>query len=143
LDSYQKAVEKSLMKTMGKFGLCTAESYIGGEFFESNYIDTDEPRLKAYFPNINSSVGGVRFADIAASATEWHHKALTVNSESDIPFLGLFKERNEGAGHTFGNTSVREYIHMTDEDILYINQMITPLSFCCALRPRILKLILP
>jgi glutamate synthase (NADPH/NADH) large chain len=126
LDSYQKAVEKSLMKTMGKFGLCTAESYIGGEFFESNYIDTDEPRLKAYFPNINSSVGGVRFADIAASATEWHHKALTVNSESDIPFLGLFKERNEGAGHTFGNTSVREYIHMTDEDILYINQEKSP-----------------
>ena len=120
LDRYQKAVEKSLMKIMGKFGLCTAESYIGGEFFESNYIDTNEPTLKAYFPNINSSVGGVRFADIATSATEWHVKALKVTTESDIPFLGLFKERNEGAGHTFGNASVREYIHMTDEDILYI-----------------------
>ncbi len=126
LDSYQKAVEKSLMKTMGKFGLCTAESYIGGEFFESNYLDTDEPILERYFPNINSSVGGVRFADIAASATEWHAKALSVNNESDIPFLGLFKERNEGAGHTFGNTSVREYINMTDEDILYIDQHKSP-----------------
>ncbi|NOQ13896.1 MAG: glutamate synthase large subunit, partial [Methyloprofundus sp.] len=126
LDSYQKAVEKSLMKIMGKFGLCTAESYIGGEFFESNYIDTDEPLLQLYFPNINSSVGGVRFADIAASATEWHEKALAVDVESDIPFLGLFKERNEGAGHTFGNTSVREYINMTDEDILYINQDKSP-----------------
>lgn len=126
LDSYQKAVEKSLMKTMGKFGLCTAESYIGGEFFESNYIDTDEPILERYFPNIHSSVGGVRFADIAASATEWHAKALTVGSESDIPFLGLFKERNEGAGHTFGNTSVREYINMTDEDILYIDRNKSP-----------------
>jgi glutamate synthase (NADPH/NADH) large chain len=126
LDSFQKAVEKSLMKIMGKFGLCTAESYIGGEFFESNYIDTDEPILERYFPNINSSVGGVRFADIAASATEWHAKALAVDSESDIPFLGLFKERNEGAGHTFGNTSVREYINMTDEDILYVNQDKTP-----------------
>jgi len=126
LDSYQKAVEKSLMKTMGKFGLCTAESYIGGEFFESNYIDTDEPLLKTYFPNIHSSVGGVRFADIAASSSEWHHKALAVNEENDIPFLGLFKERNEGAGHTFGNTSVREYIHMTDEDILYIDQEKSP-----------------
>ena len=126
LDSYQKAVEKSLMKTMGKFGLCTAESYIGGEFFESNYIDTDEPLLQIYFPNINSSVGGIQFANIAASATEWHEKALSVGSESDIPFLGLFKERNEGAGHTFGNTSVREYINMTDEDILYINHGKSP-----------------
>lgn len=122
LDSFQMGIKKSLMKTMGKFGLCTAESYIGGEFFESNYLDTDEPRLKAYFPNIHSSVGGVQYADIAASATEWHHKSLSINEEKDIPFLGLFKERQEGAGHTFGNTAVREYINMTDEDILYIPQ---------------------
>ena len=122
LYQFQKGIEKSLMKTMGKFGLCTAESYIGGEFFESNYLDTDEPGLQIYFPNINSSVGGVRYADIAASAAEWHHKALSVKTENDIPFLGLFKERQEGAGHTFGNTAVREYINMTDEAILYVPQ---------------------
>ncbi|MGR9043855.1 MAG: glutamate synthase-related protein [Gammaproteobacteria bacterium] len=120
LDNFKKAAEKSLMKTMGKFGLCTAESYIGGEFFESNYLDTNEPRLNPYFPNINAPVGGVRYADIARSATDWHLKALSVKEEKDIPFLGLFKERQEGAGHTFGNTAVREYINMTDEDILYI-----------------------
>lgn len=122
LDKFSKGTEKSLMKTMGKFGLCTAESYIGGEFFESNYLDTDEPKLHPYFPNIHSSVGGVRYSDIAASATEWHHKALSVESEKDIPFLGLFKERQDGAGHSYGNTAVREYIHMTDEPILYIPQ---------------------
>lgn len=120
LDNFKKAAEKSLMKTMGKFGLCTAESYIGGEFFESNYLDTNEPRLNPYFPNINAPVGGVRYADIARSATDWHLKALSVKEEKDIPFLGLFKERQEGAGHTFGNTAVREYINMTDEEILYI-----------------------
>ncbi|MFZ2313166.1 MAG: glutamate synthase central domain-containing protein, partial [Methylobacter sp.] len=122
LDTYQKGAEKSLMKTMGKFGLCTAESYIGGEFFESNYLDTDEPKLSPYFPNIHASVGGVRYADIAASAAEWHQKALAVREEKDIPFLGLFKERQDGAGHSYGNTAVREYINMTDEDILYIPQ---------------------
>ncbi len=122
LDNFQKGVAKSLMKTMGKFGLCTAESYIGGEFFESNYLDTNEPKLQPCFPNINSPVGGVRYLDIANSAVEWHHKALAVNSENDIPFLGLFKERQDGAGHTFGNTAVKEYINMTDEDIMYIPQ---------------------
>jgi glutamate synthase (NADPH/NADH) large chain len=126
LYNFQKGVEKSLMKTMGKFGLCTVESYIGGEFFESNYLDTDEPHLKPYFPNIHASVGGVRYADIAASNSEWHHKALSVQSENDIPFLGLFKERQEGAGHTFGNTAVREYIAMTDEPILYLPQQQAP-----------------
>lgn len=128
LYNFQKGVEKSLMKTMGKFGLCTVESYIGGEFFESNYLDTDEPELKPYFPNIHSSVGGVQFAEIASSASDWHHKALSVQSENDIPFLGLFKERNEGAGHTFGNTAVREYINMTDEAILYIPQQAPEVS---------------
>ncbi len=122
LDKFQKGAEKSLMKTMGKFGLCTVESYIGGEFFESNYLDTDEPKLSPYFPNIHASVGGVHYADIAASATEWHHKALNVHEEKDIPFLGLFKERQDGAGHSYGNTAVREYISMTDEAILYIPQ---------------------
>lgn len=122
LDKFQKGAEKSLMKTMGKFGLCTVESYIGGEFFESNYLDTDEPRLSPYFPNIHASVGGVRYADIAASATEWHQKALAVKEEKDIPFLGLFKERQDGAGHSYGNTAVREYINMTDEPILYIEE---------------------
>ena len=128
LYNFQKGVEKSLMKTMGKFGLCTVESYIGGEFFESNYLDTDEPELKPYFPNIHSSVGGVQFAEIAQSASDWHHKALSVRTENDIPFLGLFKERNEGAGHTFGNTAVREYINMTDEAILYVPQQTPEVS---------------
>ena len=128
LYKFQKGTEKSLMKTMGKFGLCTVESYIGGEFFESNYLDTDEPRLNAYFPNIHASVGGVRYADIAASVVEWHQKALNVREEKDIPFLGLFKERQDGAGHSYGNTAVREYINMTDEAILYIPQDKSPVA---------------
>lgn len=121
LNNFQKAVEKALMKTMGKFGLCTAESYIGGEFFEANFIDTQDPDLARIFPNIHSPVGGARFADIAASAAEWHRRVHDVQSENEIPLLGLFKERNEGAGHSFGNTAVREYINMTEEEISYVD----------------------
>lgn len=121
LNNFQKAVEKALMKTMGKFGLCTAESYIGGEFFEANFIDTQDPDLARIFPNIHSPVGGARFSDIAASAAEWHQRVHKVQGENEIPLLGLFKERNEGAGHSFGNTAVREYINMTEEEISYVD----------------------
>ncbi|MGE9295081.1 MAG: glutamate synthase central domain-containing protein, partial [Puniceicoccales bacterium] len=120
LNNYQAAIAKSLLKTMGKFGLCTVESYIGGEFFESNFIDTSDPRLKPHFPNLNSPVGGAGFAEIAASAAEWHFKALNIHQESDIPHLGLFKERRDGAGHTFGATAVQEYINMTHEELLFM-----------------------
>ncbi|MCG7497624.1 glutamate synthase-related protein [Vibrio sp. Of7-15] len=122
LKNFQKACEKSLMKTMGKFGLCTAESYIGGEFFESNFLDTDSPCLKKYFPNISSPVGGARFEDLAWSSAKWHFKALAINEENQIPLLGLFKERQDGAGHSFGNTAVREYINMTQESVQYVDE---------------------
>ncbi|MCH2175450.1 MAG: glutamate synthase-related protein [Lentisphaeria bacterium] len=116
---YRKATHKSLLKIMGKFGLCTVESYTGGEIFESSYLDTEEPKLKWIFPNINSPVGGARYSDICISATEWHTKALNIAGQKEIPLLGLFKERNEGAGHTFGNLSVREFVNMTQEELAY------------------------
>ncbi|KZN67622.1 glutamate synthase-related protein [Pseudoalteromonas luteoviolacea] len=122
LARYQKAVEKALMKTMGKFGLCTVESYIGGEFFEANFIDTQDPLLKAIFPNIHSPVGGARFKDLAQSAIYWHKKVFEVQAEDQIPVLGLFKERAQGAGHSFGTTAVREYINMTQERIQYVDE---------------------
>jgi len=53
---FAKAAEKSLMKTMGKVGLCTAESYIAGEFFEPNFLDTNDPVLRRYFPNVKTPV---------------------------------------------------------------------------------------
>ncbi len=114
---YIKAANKSLMKTMGKVGLCTAESYIGGEFFEPNFLDTDEPILKRYFPNMRNTVGGVDFAAIAQSVVDWHKRACQVEKEEDIPLLGLFKERSEGAGHTYGTAAVRGFVEMTQEPI--------------------------
>ncbi|MGB0823389.1 MAG: M2 family metallopeptidase, partial [Alphaproteobacteria bacterium] len=97
---FVKACEKALMKTMGKVGLCTAESYIGGEFFEPNFFDTNSGKLAEFFPNMHSPVGGVGFETVIKSAFDWHSHALGVSEEGDIPLLGLFKERNDGAGHS-------------------------------------------
>lgn len=116
---FAKASEKALMKTMGKVGLCTVESYSGGEFFEPNFLDTTDPVIKRYLPNMHSPVGGVRFDSIAKSATDWHQHALGVEDESDIPMLGLFKERAEGAGHSYGTMAVRGFVDMTEEDIKF------------------------
>ncbi|WP_424463821.1 glutamate synthase-related protein [Pseudoclavibacter helvolus] len=112
---FAKAAEKSLMKTMGRVGLCTVESYIGGEFFEPNYLDTKDPVLADYFPHLAAPVGGVRFERIALAVAEWHERAVAVADEKQIPLLGLFKERQEGAGHSFGTTAVRGFIDMTEE----------------------------
>ncbi|MEO3973842.1 glutamate synthase-related protein [Streptomyces sp. CAU 1734] len=115
LARFRKAAEKSLAKTMGRVGLCTAESYIGGEFFEPNYLDTRDDVFARIFPHMDAPVGGVGFARIAQAATEWHERARTVESEQQIPLLGLFKERSDGAGHSFGITAVRGFGDMTEE----------------------------
>ncbi|NEB00540.1 glutamate synthase-related protein [Streptomyces sp. SID13726] len=115
LAKFRKAAEKSLAKTMGRVGLCTAESYIGGEFFEPNYLDTRDDILASVFPHMEAPVGGVGFARIAQAATEWHERARTVRTEQQIPLLGLFKERSDGAGHSFGVTAVRGFGDMTEE----------------------------
>lgn len=117
---FAKAAEKSLMKTMGKVGLCTVESYSGGEFFEPNFLDTNDPVFRKYLPNMKTPVGGVRFSTVAQSVADWHARALTIGEEGDIPMLGLFKERAEGAGHSYGTTAVRGFVDMTEEKVTFV-----------------------
>ncbi|CAX54081.1 glutamate synthase-related protein [Erwinia pyrifoliae] len=119
---YAKAAEKALMKTMGKVGLCTVESYSCGEFFEPNFLDTEDRVLKKYFPNIKTPVGGAGFASIAQMAVDWHQSALRVQGENDVPLLGLFKERAEGAGHSYGTIAVRTFIDMTEQPVRFADK---------------------
>ncbi|MEC7963845.1 MAG: glutamate synthase central domain-containing protein, partial [Pseudomonadota bacterium] len=116
---FQKASEKALMKTMGKVGLCTVESYSGGEFFEPNFLDTNDRVFAKYLPNMKTPVGGVQFNTIAQSVVDWHERALTVEGPGDVPMLGLFKERSEGAGHSYGTTAVRGFVDLTEEPISF------------------------
>ncbi|WP_417264050.1 glutamate synthase-related protein [Celeribacter sp.] len=116
---FHKAAAKAIMKTMGKVGLCTVESYSGGEFFEPNFLDTNDPVFRKYFPNMKTPVGGVRFNTVAQSVADWHERALTIKTFDDIPMLGLFKERSEGAGHSYGTTAVREFVNLTEEPLAF------------------------
>lgn len=112
-----KAAEKSLMKTMGRVGLCTAESYISGQFFEPAFLDVEDPVLAAWFPHLKAPVGGVKFADVASSYADWHARATTVSGESDIPLLGLYKERSDGAAHSYGTAATRGFVDLTEEPL--------------------------
>ena len=61
---------------MGRVGLCTVESYIGGEFFEPNYLDTRDPVLARCFPHLAAPVGGVGFTRIAPGLDRLAHPGL-------------------------------------------------------------------
>ncbi|MGV9824589.1 glutamate synthase-related protein [Gordonia sp. NPDC003429] len=120
---WTKAAEKSLMKTMGRVGLCTVESYIGGEFFEPNFLDTTDTDLARWFPGLRSPVGGAGFDAIVAACGRAHRAATArddvLATDRDLPLLGLFKERADGAGHSFGVSAVRAYGALTAEAIRF------------------------
>ena len=119
-DRFRKAAQKALMKTMGRVGLCTVESYIGGEFFEPAYLDTDDPVLRPLLPEPAEPGRRRRLhRDRPRGRRRGTQKALTVEGESDIPLLGLFKERSEGAGHSYGAAAVRGFTGMTDEKLAF------------------------
>ncbi|MFZ2239949.1 MAG: glutamate synthase-related protein, partial [Gordonia amarae] len=121
--NWAKAAEKSLMKTMGRVGLCTVESYIGGEFFEPNFLDTADADLRRWFPGSPSPVGGVGLDAIAEVLLDAHRRATDPAevpvSDKDLPLLGLFKERAGGAGHSFGTRAVKRYEGLTSEKLSY------------------------
>ena len=120
---WSRAAQKSLMKTMGRVGLCTVESYIGGEFFEPNFFDSDDDDLRRWFPGLRTPIGGVGLDAIAAELSGAHRAAVAssapITSDKDLPLLGLFKERNDGAGHSFGSTAIRKYGELTAEKISF------------------------
>ncbi|WP_431818690.1 glutamate synthase-related protein [Gordonia jacobaea] len=116
------AATKSLMKTMGRVGLCTVESYIGGEFFEPNFLDTSDPVLAEWFPTMRSPAGGAALADVVDAIAGAHRAAMAApaaSSDKDLPLLGLFKERADGAGHSFGVAAVRGYGEMVSERLQF------------------------
>lgn len=118
LNRYRKGCEKALMKTMGKFGLCTVESYTGGEFFEGNFLDTkNDTVLRQYFPKIDSPLGGVGFSHIATNYRDWFN--MGCKNPDDIPSLGLFKEKSDTAGHSYGVNATKEFFTLANEDIVY------------------------
>ena len=131
---FAKATEKALLKTMGKVGLCTVESFIGGEFFEPNFLETKDPYLVKWFPHMKSPLGGVGFDTIIQSVLDWHEAAISIKDETEIPILGLFKERSEGMGHSFGQVAVRGFVELTEEKIIigknHKISMKTFLDFC-------------
>ncbi len=68
---------------------------------------------------MKSPVGGIGFDTVAVTSKQWHERASAVGGEKDLPLLGLFKERADGAGHSFGTTAVRKYVELTEEKIAF------------------------
>jgi len=74
LYSYQKALNKGLMKVMSKMGISTYMSYCGAQIFEA--IGLSKALIDKYFRGTPSNVEGVGVFEIAEEAIRLHHIAF-------------------------------------------------------------------
>ena len=114
----QKALEKCLLKTMGKMGITDVNNYINGRLFGalglnlSPVAETLEqrPSLSNIFPNIYSPLKGINLGHIAHNALNRHYVAHD-NAESFqiLPRSGQFMPEKNGIKHGYGPEVVNAF----------------------------------
>jgi glutamate synthase (NADPH/NADH) large chain/glutamate synthase (ferredoxin) len=108
LTSYQKTVEKGILKIMSKMGISTVSSYRGAQIFE--VLGLSRAVIDTCFTGTPSRIGGVGFAEVAADVLHFHTEAFAAQSAQRLEESGYFRFRKSGEFHAF-NPSVFKALH--------------------------------
>ncbi|MBC8346789.1 MAG: glutamate synthase large subunit [Candidatus Marinimicrobia bacterium] len=98
MGNYQYALEKGLLKIMGKMGISALSSYHGSMLFHAFGLDNEF--LKKYFPSIQSKVGGIGLIQIYEMLKRRHDAAFKMTNPKFIE-KGFFRFRRNGEKHGF------------------------------------------
>jgi glutamate synthase (ferredoxin) len=103
--NYLKATTKGLLKIMSKMGISTISSYRGGQIFEC--LGLHDSVVERCFAGTPNRIGGLGFANIAASVTERHQAAFGVETAVKLPDFGLVRFRRDGERHAWEPAIIR------------------------------------
>ncbi len=111
--NFIKAVNKGLIKIMGKMGISTIQSYRGAQIFEA--IGLNKEFVDKYFTWTASRVGGVGIDVIAREASHRHHNAFPDRpvKRPDLEWGGEYQWRRDGEYHLFNPNTVFKLQHAT------------------------------
>ena len=98
MGNYRYALEKGLLKIMGKMGISTLSSYHGSMLFHA--FGLDHEFLKKYFPSIQSMIGGIGSTQIYNILLKRHNVAFAP-AEPELIEIGYFRFRRNGEKHGF------------------------------------------
>lgn len=113
-DNYRAALEKCLLKTMGKMGITDVNNYSNGLFLAALGLDlspdektlTDHPTLANIFPHIYSPLKGVNLNHIAIGVLTRHQHAYDRDNDFTIlPYSGYYMPEKNGFSHGYGQKS--------------------------------------
>jgi glutamate synthase (NADPH/NADH) large chain len=101
-ENFIHAVDKGLLKTLSKMGICTLQSYHGAQIFEA--IGLDKALVDEYFEGTPSRLGGIDLDIIAQDTLNKHKKAFN-NIRKPLKELevgGEYAWRQGGEYHNLG-----------------------------------------
>lgn len=111
--NYIKAVNKGLIKIMGKMGISTIQSYRGAQIFEA--IGLNQEFVDKYFTWTASRVGGIGIDVVADEMSMRHHNAFPDRpvKRPDLEWGGEYQWRRDGEYHLFNPNTVFKLQHAT------------------------------
>lgn len=127
--NYKLALEKCLLKTMGKMGITDVNNYINGSLMGALGLDlcsdseknlADYPSLAAIFETIYSPLKGFNLSHIASNVLLRHYQAFNPDNDFTLlPRSGYYMPEKFGIKHGYGPEVVHAFTQwMQEEDRL-------------------------
>jgi glutamate synthase (NADPH/NADH) large chain len=110
-DKFQHAMEKSLLKIMGKMGITDVNNYINGNHIAAMGLDfeegkedqlTENPMLSNIFKGTFGTFKGANLGHVVNAAVDRHHQAYTAEDLTLLPHAGRFRPESGGIMHGYG-----------------------------------------
>ena len=126
-ENYKEALQKCLLKTMGKMGITDVNNYINGSLVGAlglNLSQTEmnlaeSPGLSAIFTKIYSPLKGVNLQDIAYSLLLRHQQANDPDHEFILlPRSGYYMPEKNGVKHGYGPEIINAFSAWMKEENL-------------------------
>lgn len=121
---YREALQKCLLKTMGKMGITDVNNYISGDLLgaiglDLEFVISDEITLASIFPGITSPFKGLSLLEIL---TEWFKRhQVAYNYQHDfsmLPRSGYYMPEKKGVKHGYGPPVINAFTDWMKEETL-------------------------
>ncbi|MBC2607211.1 glutamate synthase large subunit [Pelagicoccus albus] len=107
--NYRKAIDKGLLKIMGKMGISTLYSYCRAQMFEA--IGISPKVIEECFVGTPSPIEGIGYELIAAETLERHKHAYDPNTQAELESAGYYKSIRKGGEFHAWNPKVVGGMH--------------------------------
>ena len=106
ITTYNKAIDKGILKIMSKIGISTVQSYQGAQIFE--ILGLNKRVVDKCFKGTVSRIEGIGFDELSVEILRWHEHAYPSSSfvKNDLDTGGVYQWKRRGEDHIFNPQTI-------------------------------------